>query len=315
MPQSVLSSSNFPHFTVSSGFRYGLLSALFYSLSAIFVRQLTELHSPYALSICLRESFAAFTALPFIIIGLCKGTIPSNQWRFWGLLFLVSSVMQILGNMTYFWLFDTAGIAVALACIWTGGLITAQLYDYFGLKEKFSFRTFIGLIIILGAVCFIGFGLGQTPGRQGTLCVEGARMACMVILGGLLVGVTNSSAMAAVRFAHKNAVPFWVPVLLVPGSGAVVLGIWSLMEHGCAVTTVLTSEQMFYIALSGLANLAAFLLLVKGLFGSGLALMNLMNASQVAFGAVAGIFWFSEPSNVYLITGIILTVIAVLTAK
>ena len=63
------------------------------------------------------------------------------------------------------------------------------------------------------------------------------------------------------------------------------------------------------------ANLIAFAALVKGLGTTSLAYMNLLNASQVALGALAGIFWFMEPCNGYIIAGIVLTIVAILTAK
>ena len=43
--------------------------------------------------------------------------------------------------------------------------------------------------------------------------------------------------------------------------------------------------------------------------------MNLMNAAQVAIGALAGIFWFNEPTNVYIYTGIGLTIAAIFLAN
>ncbi len=298
-----------------SGFLYGLLSAFFYSLAAIFMRQLTELNSPFSLTICLKESFAAVFAVPFVLWGLYNGSISRHQWRFWGLLFGVSAAMQILGNMTYLWIFSVAGIAVGLSCIWTGGLLSAQLYDLFCLRERFNIRVFFGLIVILAAVVFIGIGmsLNDSTGTPSATAISTTWGGVLIIIfSGLLVGTMSSSTMAAVRYSRKNDVSFWVPILLVPGSGTVVLGIWSLIEHGSAIQTALTGEQLFYITLAGLANLAAFIALVKGLLIAPLAFMNLMNASQVALGALAGIFWFAEPSNGYIIAGVILTIVAIL---
>ena len=100
---------------LSSGLFYGIVAALFYTISALCVRQLVEMKSPYALPLFIRESVAAFVALPIVIWGLIRHTIPTNQWRFWGLLFGVSCLMQVLGNITYIWLFDMAGIAIALS--------------------------------------------------------------------------------------------------------------------------------------------------------------------------------------------------------
>ncbi len=369
---------------LSKGFFYGAVAALFYTISALCVRQLVAMHSPYALPLFIRESVAAFVALPIVIVGLIRHTIPTNQWRFWGLLFGVSCLMQVLGNITYIWLFDMAGIAIALSCVWTGGLFSAQTFDLVCLKERFNVRTFIGLSIVLAAVCCIGFGLGgeaPLPNRADrvgsqvevgsaetgvfgdktsssrpcgfaparlpktapvgrfdpslatrnsqlvtsnqehpvsaltSLSKYGAGAIALVILGGLLVGIMNSSTMASVRASCKNDVPFWVPILLVPGSGTIVLGILSLTEHGSGIFTALTYQQFGVAFLAGVANLIAFAALVKGLKTTSLAYMNLLNASQVALGALAGIFWFMEPSNGFIIAGIVLTIVAIITAK
>lgn len=300
---------------LSRGLFYGAIAALFYTVSALCVRQLVAMDSPYALPLFIRESVAALVALPIVIVGLIRHTIPTNQWRFWGLLFVVSCLMQILGNITYIWLFDMAGIAIALSCVWTGGLFSAQTFDLVCLKERFNVRTFIGLSIILAAICCIGVGLGLSAHTLSSLSKYGAGAIALVILGGLLVGIMNSSTMASVRVANKNNVPFWVPILLVPGSGTIVLGALSLMEHGSGILTALTYEQFGVAFLAGIANLIAFVALVKGLRTTSLAYMNLLNASQVALGALAGIFWFMEPCNSFIIAGIVLTIIAILTAK
>ena len=271
--------------------------------------------SPYALPLFIRESVATLVALPIVIVGLIRHTIPANQWRFWGLLFGVSCLMQVLGNITYIWLFDMAGIAIALSCVWMGGLFSAQTFDLLCLKERFNVRTFIGLTIVLAAVCCIGIGLGLSDNTLSDLSQFGAGAIALIILGGLLVGIMNSSTMASVRVAHNNNVPFWVPILIVPGSGTIVLGILSCMEHSSGILTALTYQQFGVAFLAGAANLIAFAALVKGLGTTSLAYMNLLNASQVALGALAGIFWFMEPSNGFIITGIILTIAAILTAK
>ncbi|MBQ3351851.1 MAG: DMT family transporter [Thermoguttaceae bacterium] len=300
---------------LSKGFFYGAIAAIFYTVSALCVRQLVAMDSPYALPLFVRESVAALVALPIVLVGLIRHTIPTNQWRFWGLLFGVSCLMQVLGNITYIWLFDMAGIAIALSCVWTGGLFSAQTFDLLCLKERFNVRTFIGLTIVLAAVCCIGIGLGLSDNTLSDLSKFGAGAIALIILGGLLVGIMNSSTMASVRVAHKNNVPFWVPILLVPGSGTIVLGILSWMEHGSGILTALTYQQFGVAFLAGVANLIAFAALVKGLGTTSLAYMNLLNASQVALGALAGIFWFMEPSNGFIIAGIILTIAAILTAK
>jgi drug/metabolite transporter (DMT)-like permease len=62
---------------------------------------------------------------------------------------------------------------------------------------------------------------------------------------------------------------------------------------------------------SGVFNLLGFLLITKGLQLTTLVHANVLNASQVALAAVAGMVLFHEPNNVWLTIGIVLTVVGI----
>ena len=62
---------------------------------------------------------------------------------------------------------------------------------------------------------------------------------------------------------------------------------------------------------SGVFNLLGFLLITKGLQLTTLVHANVLNASQVALAAVAGILFFHEPNNAWLVTGIVLTIVGI----
>ena len=297
-----------------SGFVLGIICALFYSVASIYLRKLTELQSPYALTMFLKESVASLFALPFVLWGMKRGTISLKQWRLWLLMFSIAVVMQVVGNLGTLALFTTAGIAISLSCIWSGGLLAGQLFDLVCIKEKFQTGLFIALLVVILAVICIGVGLGLRTDSGGLAGLSGW-LTLGVVLGGLCIGTINSLDMAAIKYSAQYDVSFWVPILLVPGAGTVVLGAYSFYQYGPGIVSVLSAEQLSCIAIAGFTNLIAFIALVKGLNRCPIAFMNLMNAAQVAIGALAGIFWFNEPTNVYIYTGIGLTIAAIFLAN
>ena len=66
-----------------------------------------------------------------------------------------------------------------------------------------------------------------------------------------------------------------------------------------------------WIVASGLCNVVAFSLITKGIQLTTLVHANLLNASQVALGTLAGVLLFHEPYNGFLVGGIVLTIIGI----
>lgn len=300
---------------LNSGFFLGIVCAVFYSVASIYLRKLTELDSPYALTMFLKESVASLFALPFVLFGLFRGTVSLKQWRLWVLMFTIAVIMQIFGNLGTLAMFTAAGIAISLSCIWSGGLLAGQLFDLVCIKEKFRPMLFVALLVVILAVCCIGVGLGlrsETSSAAMRLSFWGT---IGIVLSGLIIGTINSLDMAAIKYSAQYQVPFWVPILLVPGAGTVVLGAYCFWLYGGEIASVLSFEQLRCILFAGVTNLIAFCALVKGLDKCPIAFMNLMNAAQIAIGALAGIFWFNEPTNVYIYIGIGLTIVAIFLAN
>ncbi len=93
--------------------------------------------------------------------------------------------------------------------------------------------------------------------------------------------------------------------------GVVCLSAVSLDRIGLSMAAT-PPDRLAWMVASGVFNLIGFLLISKGLQLTALVHANVINASQVAFGAVAGILLFREASNLWLIAGIGLTVAGII---
>ena len=62
---------------------------------------------------------------------------------------------------------------------------------------------------------------------------------------------------------------------------------------------------------AGAANLLGFISITKGLQWTTIVRANMLNASQVAIGALAGLMLFKEPASPWLFLGVLLTVFGI----
>lgn len=128
----------------------------------------------------------------------------------------------------------------------------------------------------------------------GAACVAGASFAQL----GLMLRVVSSKGIASLPV-----------VVLVTGVGAALLGPISLWRLGPSLLLQTTAQQWIYMGAAGICNLLAFLAITTGLRWTKLLRANLLNAAQVAMGALAGIVVFSESCNWAITAGVALTVI------
>ena len=116
---------------------------------------------------------------------------------------------------------------------------------------------------------------------------------------------------AAIRYVSNARMSVPLTVLVVTGTGSIVLGILCLIRLGPAAMLATDQTVLNWIIVSGLCNVIAFLFITKGLHLTTLAHANVLNGSQVALGSLAGIFLFHETCNSWLLCGIALTIIGI----
>jgi drug/metabolite transporter (DMT)-like permease len=89
--------------------------------------------------------------------------------------------------------------------------------------------------------------------------------------------------------------------------GTVSLWAATFASSGLDSLWVVDSSQWFKMVAAGLLNFSAFVALSVSLKALPVVAVNLINASQVAMAAVAGVLLFSEPVTWPLSLGILLT--------
>ena len=101
-------------------------------------------------------------------------------------------------------------------------------------------------------------------------------------------------------------------VVIITASGVLSLGPLSLYHAGPAALAATPPQQYALMYAAGVCNLIAFLALVRGLELTTALHVNMINAGQVARAALAGVLFFGESCNRWLLLGIGLMLVEML---
>lgn len=283
-----------------------IASALLYTLTNICLRRLA-VDCDRLLVNCVKELVTVVAVGPWLLVKVFRGRRFLPPPRMLALLIATGLVVQLLGNLSVLWAYGVEGVGLAITtpAVFAAMLTGSAVLGYVCLGERVSTRSWgaIGLLIV--AIGLLG---------KGALAATGASLAAAgpILLGvaaGCLAGLTFALLGAVVRHASTHGVRVSTIVFLITGTGVVAFGVLSLTQVGLQKLLETPPVDFRWMLAAGASNLLAFLLITKGLQLTTLARANMLNASQVALGASAGILFFGESSNLWSVFGIVLTVL------
>lgn len=131
------------------------------------------------------------------------------------------------------------------------------------------------------------------------------------VLAAAVAGAAFASLSIAIRHTMNAAARQSTLMFIITGIGVITMGPISLHRQGFAGLPATTPEQFSWMFAAGVFNLLGFMGITKGLHLTAVVPANLLNASQVAMAALAGMVFFREPPNSWLISGVILTLLGI----
>lgn len=134
----------------------------------------------------------------------------------------------------------------------------------------------------------------------------------LAVAAACLAGFVYAVLGVGTRWATRHQTPVSVIVFIVTGMGVLSLGSLSVVRVGIRQLLATDPFHLGLMLSAGLANLLGFLAITKGLQLVPVAHANVVNASQVALGAVLGVVLFGELRGLWLVPGVGLTVVGIL---
>jgi len=229
-------------------------------------------------------------------------TLTKQHW-FW--LTVTGLLAHIGGNVAFQWGLGIVGLAAAVPLTFSMILVGGALMGRMWLGEAITLRSVMAIAILCVSIALLGMhaeiargelpddGTKHTPFWTGVaigvICFSGVAYAVLgVAIRRMVTGGAGSAA------------------VLLPISIAGVASLGALSAYRLGFDGLLaTSSRDFQVMLwAGIFNAVAFFLLTKAFHLIPVAYVNVVNASQTAMAAVAGVMYFHEPSTSSLVAGI-----------
>jgi drug/metabolite transporter, DME family len=293
-----------------SGTACCLISSLAYTSGSICMRKLTALGCDPSWAILCRESVTSAVIVPWLVFQAARGrpTLPSGRTLV--RLLLVGLVVEGAANVAAQWSLGIVGLAVCVPAQFALMIVAGALLGRVGLGERVTLRSVAAIGLLLAALVLLGFGAkgirgsiaGATaaaPGPWVLALAVGAAGAAGTVYALLSTVIRHS----VTRTTTPSGVAFVVPLMAV-----VSLGPLCLYRFGLGPLLATPGNQFAWMTAAGVCNLIGFLAVIHALQRTTVVHANVVNASQVALAALAGMALFREPPNPWVLLGVGLTV-------
>lgn len=298
----------------------GMVAAVLYTLTNIALRDCVQVDAylvsavKAAPTVIFLGPMIAWTALQKQSVLASKRRIPQ---------FLIASFMaQFFGNAAFQKALERIGLAasvpITLGVLIVGGAIFGVLL----LKESVNRQKILSMITLIIAVIVLSIP-DATPATEETYVAASEQTtiqtadevtttnASDILIGSLWAassGLAYSFFGVTLRLTLQSGVKSTTAMFL---SGLVgIVTLWPYIYWTLGAETVHATPMTMWatMAIAGLCNFLAFIAITASLKLLPVVAVNLINASQVAMAAVAGVMLFNEPVTWTLTTGILLTI-------
>jgi DME family drug/metabolite transporter len=294
---------------VAGGTACCAVSALCYSASNICMRQLASMDAAPTWVACNKELVTVVVIGPWLAYLAFRGRPVLPSRRALVSLIVVGLGVQLLGNLGVQWALGVVGLAVVVTAIFGVMLTAGAVMGRVLLKERVSPRSIAAIGIVLVGLVFLCMGswaVGKTISSDATpmYIALGVGASC-------LAGAIYATLTVTIRHAVTGTTRLTSIVFIITFIGVISLGPISVYLEGIPALLATPVEQFCWMGAAGVFNLIGFLAITKGLELTTVVHANVLNASQVAMAAVAGIFLFGEPPSLWLVLGVAATILGI----
>jgi drug/metabolite transporter (DMT)-like permease len=292
----------------AKGVALGMLSAVAYTLTNLALREAADRDDPgWAMWVTAHKGFPAALTAWTIIAWRARQGLPALPPRQFVLPLIGTGLLiQLVGNMSFQLSLSFGGLALTVALTFSTLIISSALLSRIMLGEGIGVQTAISMVLMIVAVTLLSFGADATH----ALPVTGGRWSELSgILFGCTAGCGYGFAGVIIRKAVRADLSLSATLVLMSSTGVVVMGSLGLLILGprAAFSTPLPLE--ITLLLGGAMNAVAFFSVGGALRHLEVVRLNLVNSSQVAMAAAAGIFLFGESVSFRTGAGIALTML------
>ncbi|MBK95728.1 MAG: hypothetical protein CMJ79_08425 [Planctomycetaceae bacterium] len=298
------------------GIILGAVSSVGYSAANVFLRAVDD---------CDPVWVSCIKAVPTILI-----VFPWLVWRYQKVerkicppklvlgLVTLSIVSHYVGNVGFQWSLNKIGMSLAVPICLGVLIVTGALVDWWFLKDKPSARTIGSMVILITAVVVLSTG-GKEAFAQLKKLLDNPDANPYLLtfaIGAVIISGVNYGVFGAViKVVGNRGVSQPAIMTIISVTGFLFLLVLSSQNGAWDEQHNLEFNNLAQMTLAGICNAIAFVALVSAIKILSVTRYNLVNASQAALGAISGAVIFDEPVSVWMVLGIVLTVIGLMVMK
>jgi len=294
------------------GVFFSAVSACGYTGANMALRSVAVPHDPdWAIWVsCIKAVPTAIVAVVLVGWRLWGGLPLQLSRRMFGMLLAAALFMQFAGNGAFQFALGAGGLAIVVplsfAILIGSGAWLGRLY----LGEPITFRTALAMSVLTLSILLLSAGTGDAAANMSA----GASrwIIAAIVLAAGLSGLGYGAGGVAIRGALTRGVPLAVVLLIMSVTGVVALGLTSLVRMGPERLAATPLDDLAMMCLGGVTNAVAFFALGAAFKYISVVHVNLVNASQIAMSAAAGVLVFAEPLTGWIVGGCLLTIVGLL---
>jgi DME family drug/metabolite transporter len=305
-----------PPMSMLAGALFGLASAVLYTATNVALRHCVQID---AFLVSAAKAIPTVVILgPYLIWMLNRGEVVASSLRMVPRFVGAALVGQFIGNAFFQLALARIGLAISVPITLGTMIIGAAILGKVILNESVSFRTLIAMVILLASILVLsspGNHLQVEDEAMTSSEVEPLSTAAEIGFGSVcaaLSGLAYAVFGTTMRQALTGGLSAPLTMFISGSVGAISLWGVSLYRLGVQAITSLPFDDWKVMLIAGVFNLSAFVAVSISLKYLPVVAVNLLNASQVAMAAIAGIVFFAEPVTSSLLIGVSLTFVGLL---
>lgn len=295
------------------GTLFGLLSALAYTAANISLREAAvDNNADWAIWISALKSVPATIAGWALVAYRGSRGLPALPPRRLVIpLILTGLLMQFGGNVMFQWSLSLGGLAFTVPLCFATLLATGAILGRLFLEEAITPRMFASMIILTGAIVLLSLGAHQSEESVFEHMEHHSRSivtVALTIIVACIAGCAYGAGGVMIRGTVRGEMSISATLVLISTTGLVCLTGVAFYRLGFEILWVTTPWQYLVMLVGGIMNAIAFFAIGASMKYLTVTHVNLLNASQTAMAAFAGIVFFNEVMTVWLLSGTALTI-------
>jgi drug/metabolite transporter (DMT)-like permease len=302
-----------PHWV--AGTLWGLLSALGYALTNIFLRRLSVDTDP-AWASCMKSLPTFLVAAVILARAACNGQTvwPGARAAWW--LLATGLMVQFSGNLVFQWALGVIGLALSVPLSFGTMIVASGLLGRLWLREPITPRMLAAMALLLLSIALLSASAADDSHQlpRSSSSEASPWLTTLGVVGACSTGISYALVAVAVRLATRR-LPVATTALIICGTGVFALGGVALLRLGMSGIAASFAARWPQLVAAGAFNVVGFFSLGFCLRYISVVHANVLNSAQIAIAATCGVLWFGEPSDAALVAGVALTIVGLVAMQ